>query len=357
MLGDTSEEARDPDIAELPGKGHPDYNEDQAVKDMINKITWQDLVEMALDEESESLELMGIACKSTAECKEFARWLSKECPFRSVDMSQCWLTATQAGIICQAVSSNTTMKHFSISGNDLGNDSFFTEAAEKLLKENNILESIDFSGNELQAEGAKNIAEGLKANGGALTLLDLGGNKIKDEGAKAFAEVLASCHENFKHLDLLSNHITEAGAHHLAHAVEHCEHLEILRLDSNVIRDTGALHFAAAIRHNPKLCKLTLCSNEITFVGKGYLDAASEAVGRPADMQDVSNNPTDIPAPPDPAEVRREPKTLRKRCGLGLAQIFRAMRCGRRHRPNDPLAEQLAGNDVTPANVPGSQAL
>mmetsp|Transcript_129213 Transcript_129213/g.234755 ORF Transcript_129213/g.234755 Transcript_129213/m.234755 type:complete len:360 (-) Transcript_129213:21-1100(-) len=345
-----SVEDEDNDLLDLLEKEDEAQNNAKDMMDMINSLTWEDLVQLAQDENSEDLELLGVTCKSQAECEFFGRWLTEECAFRSVDISQCTLSATYAGILSDAMCGNSKAKNFAMGGNDLGNDC--CEAVAKLLKENKTLESVDLSGNEIKAEGGRTLAAGLKLNGGSLTLLDMGGNQLGDQGAKAFAEVLHSCHENFKHLDLLSNNITEAGAHYLAHAVEHCEHLEILRLDANVIRDTGALHFAAAIRHNPKTCKLTLCTNEITFVGKGYIDAASEAVGRPADMTDLDNNPTDLPPPPEP-EVIRERKTLRKRCGLGLAYVFRAVRCGRRWRPLVPLAEQIDGGDVSPEDISG----
>lgn len=313
------------------------------LRKMMMQHTWVELAEIAREGNVQQLDLMGTFCKEQDKCQEFADYLAKDSNLLALDLAHTSLSEKHAEILINGMCKNEFMKSFIVGGNYLGKEC--CAAVSNLLKENRSLEILDLGGSDIDHEGARILAEGLLTNSGSLTTLDLGGNHIGNEGAKAFGEVLKRCHQNFNLLDLVSNDITEIGAHHLAEAVKECENLGKLRLNSNKIGDTGALHFAAAIRNNPKTCLLELCDCDITMMGKGYIDAATEATSRPPEATDISSNIWDKPARQESSseEEEEEPPRIscRKRAGAGLGRVFRAVRCGRRWRPSVPLAEQV----------------
>mmetsp|Transcript_24227 Transcript_24227/g.41437 ORF Transcript_24227/g.41437 Transcript_24227/m.41437 type:complete len:369 (-) Transcript_24227:104-1210(-) len=325
---------------------------DAKLRKLLLEHTWCQLAEAAKQDGGiTDLDLMGTACVTEDECEDFANFLAEDYTFQALDISHCHLSSKFATIVGAGMCSNSSMKSFCIGGNALGDDC--CEAMGKMLQSNRVLACVDLSGCEIREEGAKLLAAGLAGNKGALTQLDLGGNSIGDVGAEAFAEVLGTLHEGFRQLDLVHNHITEVGAHHLAEAVKQSKHLDRLRLNSNRIGDAGALHFAAAIRNNPKTCALDLCDNKITYMGKGYLEAASEAVGRPMDATNLQLNPMDLPK--SESEAPRRPSATRmwgRRCG----HVLRLVRCGRRWRPFVPLAEQVDGPTGTASRFPEPKA-
>lgn len=337
----------DPDVVDAGpdklGAAEDEIKADANLRKILLQHTWCQLAEAAKQDGSiTDLDLMGTACVTEDECEDFANFLAEDQTFQALDISHCHLNNKFAAIIGGGMCSNKSIRSFCIGGNGIGDDC--CDAISKMLQSNGALAFVDLSGCEIKEVGARLLAAGLAGNKGALTQLDLGGNSIGDLGAEAIAEVLGTLHEGFRQLDLVHNGITEIGAHHLADAVKQSRHLERLRLSSNIIGDAGALHFAAAIRNNPKTCILDLCDNKITYMGKGYLEAASDAVGRPMHLTKLELNQMEPPKQEtDSAEAPRRPpgaRTWRRRCGHAL----RLVRCGRRWRPMVPLAEQIEGS-------------
>ena len=104
------------------------------------------------------------------------------------------------------------------------------------------LKSIDFSHNEITAEGAKKIAEFLKKKGIAIEYLNLAVNSIGDEGAIAIAK---SVHTNggfMKRLVLRSNKIDMEGVKAFAAVMEENKRLVEVNLKYNKFDKTSLIY-------------------------------------------------------------------------------------------------------------------
>jgi len=129
------------------------------------------------------------------------------------------------------------------------------------------LTCLNLKGNDIDANGATHLADGLKKCT-ALITLDLGNNAIGPEGAASIAGVLTQC-TSITNLNLQGNYIGEDGAIHLATELVFLERLafEDLNLRFNDIGPFGLQMIVCVLPRCPKLRKLDLYHNGIGTTG------------------------------------------------------------------------------------------
>jgi Ran GTPase-activating protein (RanGAP) involved in mRNA processing and transport len=129
------------------------------------------------------------------------------------------------------------------------------------------LTCLNLKGNDIDANGATHLADGLKKCKGLITL-DLGDNAIGPEGATSIAEVLTQC-TSITNLSLQGNDIGENGAMYLATELVFSERLafEDLNLRSNDIGSFGLQMIVCVLQRCPNLKKLDLYYNSIGTTG------------------------------------------------------------------------------------------
>eukprot|EP00571_Detonula_confervacea_P009813 CAMPEP_0172300584 /NCGR_PEP_ID=MMETSP1058-20130122/2642_1 /TAXON_ID=83371 /ORGANISM="Detonula confervacea, Strain CCMP 353" /LENGTH=268 /DNA_ID=CAMNT_0013010407 /DNA_START=442 /DNA_END=1245 /DNA_ORIENTATION=- len=154
-------------------------------------------------------------------------------------------------------SNDDTFTELSLHGNNI-DDEGARELADA-LKENNILVYLDLESNKIGDEGARSLADALTGNK-TLTYLYLRSNDIGDDGARAMADALKG-NNTLIELQLGHNNIGGEGARALAIALEDNTTLISLDLEYNGICDEGASTMADALKGNSTLTILYLGGN------------------------------------------------------------------------------------------------
>ena len=132
------------------------------------------------------------------------------------------------------------------------------------------LVKLDMSGNNIDDDGAKMIADSLKINH-SLKALYLSSNNIGDDGAKIISDALKVNH-SVESLILGSNMIGDDGVKAIADALGINHSLEKLDLRDNKIGDDGTKAITNALKDNHSVKTLNLRNNNnISAYGKGYL--------------------------------------------------------------------------------------
>jgi len=159
-------------------------------------------------------------------------------------------------------------------------DGFDTPYGGCVVRLNPLMNSLGFSGCDLEAEGCRTLAGCLEEMPTSLTHLVLDHNFIQNEGVEALASVLAKKHKSLESLDLRSNEIEAEGMVALTNTLaQNQASLKVLRLSSNKIEDGGVMALADGLVGNHASCLeiLDLCGNS---VGDKGLVALGYALGR-----------------------------------------------------------------------------
>ena len=155
---------------------------------------------------------------------------------------------------------------------DLNSNNIDADGAKQIadvLKVNHSLRILDLSHNKIDADGVKQIADALKVNHSLETLI-LWDNNLSVEGAKAIADALKVNH-GLKILSLVYNDLGDDGAKQIADALKNNHSLEFLSLNVNNIGDDGAKDIADTLQVNVSLKTLQLYANKIGADGTSYL--------------------------------------------------------------------------------------
>jgi hypothetical protein len=155
-----------------------------------------------------------------------------------------------------------------------------TALLDVLLHENRTLERLYLGGNEIDAEGALQLAALLRANPAIKALL-LSVNHLGDPGILALADALRE-NSTLEELGLASNGITAEGGAALFQAAQThptLTHLDfscspstrVLAAHANALGDTGAKAAGRFLADNSILLRLDLRHNGITEAGKACL--------------------------------------------------------------------------------------
>ena len=133
------------------------------------------------------------------------------------------------------------------------------------LKEDNTLQELNLTWNNITNEGAKKIAEAIQVTK-TLQILSLNRKEISDNGAAAISDSL-KINVSLQELRLGYNNITTEGAKKIAEAIQVTKTLQILTLNRNEISDDGAAAISDSLKINVSLQELNLAWNNITNEG------------------------------------------------------------------------------------------
>ncbi|KAH3767963.1 leucine-rich repeat protein [Pelomyxa schiedti] len=178
---------------------------------------------------------------------------------KEVDFSGTNIGSDAAGELAEAIKLNYTLVTVELSNCGIG-----SEGAVKIasgMKANHTITRLSLKGNQLSNHGAAALADTLLVNG-ALTDLDLEQNDIKCQGAVALAASL-KINKSLQSLNLRFNKIANVGAVALGMALKLNTTLTLLDLGGNSIEDQGASAIAAGLSANPSLKKLNLRLNKL----------------------------------------------------------------------------------------------
>jgi len=155
---------------------------------------------------------------------------------------------------------------------DLNSNNIDADGAKQIadaLKVSHSLRTLDLSHNNIGDVGAQVIADALNVNHSLETLI-LWDNNLGVEGAKAIADALKVNH-SLKRLNLVYNNLGDDGAKQIADALKNNHSLEFLSLNVNNIGDDGAKQIADVLQFNVSLKTLQLYANKIDDDGRRYL--------------------------------------------------------------------------------------
>lgn len=178
------------------------------------------------------------------------------------------------------------------------------EKSKKRVNDEHFL-SIQLKNAEIDAEGARQIAEFIQAIGG-VTTINLSNNSIGDEGVLALAKAMEAHPFKTMHLNLSSNQISPNGIEAL---IPLCKNPVTLSLCSNNLKNEGALKLIEGVlsKDNPinsnskGLLSINLGNNEIN---DELIDKIIEAICKaknitPADLKKkTSRMPSSSPKKP-----------------------------------------------------------
>ena len=177
-----------------------------------------------------------------------------------------WLDLSGNGIniegvkgLAQVLSASSFLRELNLGGNDL--DAVGAEAIGRALVDNRILKKLGLKLCGLGDQGAIAIARGLKGNV-SVREVNLSENDIGYNGAEALAEMLG-VNKVVTILDLDKNQMKDAGARSVSKALLTNTTLKSLRLGGNKISDDGVSNIARGMWNNNSLAALDLWCNLI----------------------------------------------------------------------------------------------
>ena len=149
-------------------------------------------------------------------------------------------------------------------------------AVAHLLRETDLIKSLDVSHMDLSADETECIAKAMAASSSRVSWLNLSGNDVDDDGAACIAALICDA-SALADLNLSNNVIGTAGAGFVAKAIVAGGHVARLTLYNNQLLATGASMIAKAMENNRKLTFLDLSYNMLGASGAQAV-AASVAV-------------------------------------------------------------------------------
>ena len=145
-----------------------------------------------------------------------------------------------------------------------------------VLKFDRTIESLSVGKNEASPEGGAFLAYLLKSNY-TLRSLDVHDNQIGPDAASLLVEQLVEDNQTLERIDLSYNNIGQQGTRDLAETLMKNESLSECVLDGNQIDDEGAISLVQALDYNQTLRSISLRHNQIQNDGAF---AISNALGK-----------------------------------------------------------------------------
>ena len=224
-----------------------------------------------------------------------AKALQSVVTLTKLNISNCNITCTAVNAIAVAITCNTHLQEFVISGNRLevrdttkiskslqrisrltklyiANTNISDGAADDIAAAvscNIYLQEFDIGGNNLQASGTTKIAKGLQKIS-TLTKLYINYNKISYEAADDIAAAISS--NAIQILDVGGNYLETTGITTIAKSLQSICTLTYLNIRRNKITDEATDAIAAAISCNPYLEEFDIAYNEVQ--GRGAIKLA-----------------------------------------------------------------------------------
>ncbi|XP_059720136.1 leucine-rich repeat-containing protein 45 isoform X3 [Haemorhous mexicanus] len=164
-------------------------------------------------------------------CSALGRLLPGAAPFAALALGDCGLSEEGVRLLLNGLCTNTTVKSLDMKGNNLR--TMGAEALGKLLRQNKSIRSLTLEWNSLGmwAEGFSFFCQGLRANN-FLQRLDLRNNQINHQGAGELAMALTQ-NTSLQELDLRWNNIGLLGGRALLNCLHSNKTLKRLELAGN----------------------------------------------------------------------------------------------------------------------------
>ncbi|XP_059587866.1 leucine-rich repeat-containing protein 45 isoform X2 [Alligator mississippiensis] len=181
-------------------------------------------------------------------CGALGRLLRDAAPFPALALADCMLGDDGAKLLLHGLCSNTTVKSLDLKGNNL--QAVGAEALGKLLQQNKSIQSLVLEWNSLGVweEGFSLFCQGLSANR-SLQRLDLRNNQINHEGAGELAAALKG-NSSLQELDLRWNNVGLLGGRALLNCLHSNRTLRRLELAGNNVPSDILKAVEQAMDHN-----------------------------------------------------------------------------------------------------------
>ncbi|NXH15460.1 LRC45 protein, partial [Bucco capensis] len=181
-------------------------------------------------------------------CGALGQLLPGAAPFAEVALSDCGLSEEGVKLLLHGLCSNTTVKSLDLKGNNLR--TVGAEALGKLLRQNKSIRSLILEWNSLGLweEGFSFFCQGLGVNN-SLQRLDLRNNQINHQGAGELAMALKQ-NSSLQELDLRWNNIGLLGSRALLNCLHSNKTLKRLELAGNNVPSDILKAVEQAMNHN-----------------------------------------------------------------------------------------------------------
>ncbi|XP_074703876.1 leucine-rich repeat-containing protein 45 [Strix aluco] len=219
-------------------------------------------------------------------CGALARLLPGAAPFSALALGDCGLSEEGVKLLLHGLCSNTTVKSLDLKGNNLR--TLGAEALGKLLRQNKSIRSLILEWNSLGAweEGFSFFCQGLGANN-SLQQLDLRNNQINHQGAGELAMALKQ-NASLQELDLRWNNIGLLGGRALLNCLHSNKTLKRLELAGNNVPSDILKAVEQAVDHNQdRQTILSETQNRTYILSKEVLSLKDEKTKQFLDLMDT----------------------------------------------------------------------
>ncbi|XP_014807067.1 PREDICTED: leucine-rich repeat-containing protein 45 isoform X2 [Calidris pugnax] len=219
-------------------------------------------------------------------CGALGRLLPGAAAFTEVALGDCGLSEEGVKLLLHGLCSNTTVKSLDLKGNNLR--TVGAEALGKLLRQNKSIRSLILEWNSLGVweEGFSFFCQGLRANN-VLQKLDLRNNQINHQGAGELAMALKQ-NASLQELDLRWNNIGLLGGRALLNCLHSNRTLKRLELAGNNVPSDILKAVEQAMNHNQdRQAILNETQNRTYILSKEVMSLKDEKTKQFLDLMDT----------------------------------------------------------------------
>uniref|UniRef100_A0A6J0VF87 Leucine-rich repeat-containing protein 45 n=1 Tax=Pogona vitticeps TaxID=103695 RepID=A0A6J0VF87_9SAUR len=223
---------------------------------------------------------------SVETCGALGKLLQDELQFTEITLSDCMLSEEGAKLLLHGLCSNTVVKALDLKGNNLR--AVGAEALGKLLRQNKSIRSLTLEWNNLGIweESFARFCEGLGANA-QLQHVDLRNNQINHQGAGDLAMALKT-NSTLQELDLRWNNVGLLGGRALLNCLHSNRALRQLELAGNNVPSDILKAVDHAMEHNQERQNILCKSRNMTHVlSKEVLSLKEEKAKQFLDLMDT----------------------------------------------------------------------
>ncbi|NXG25959.1 LRC45 protein, partial [Grallaria varia] len=223
---------------------------------------------------------------SVQTCGALGRLLAGAAPLAALALGDCGLSEEGIKLLLHGLCSNSTVKSLDLKGNNLR--TVGAEALGKLLRQNKSIRSLTLEWNSLGMweEGFSFFCQGLGANN-FLQQLDLRNNQINHQGAAELAVALTQ-NTSLQELDLRWNNIGLLGSRALLNCLHRNKTLKRLELAGNNVPSDILKAVEQALDHNQdRETILSEAKNQVCILNKEVLSLKDEKNKQFLDFMDT----------------------------------------------------------------------
>ncbi|XP_039418460.1 leucine-rich repeat-containing protein 45 isoform X3 [Corvus cornix cornix] len=258
-------------------------------------------------------------------CSALGRLLPGAAPFAALALGDCGLSEEGVRLLLHGLCSNTTVKSLDLKGNNLR--TMGAEALGKLLRENKSIRSLTLEWNSLGMweEGFSFFCQGLRANN-FLRRLDLRNNQINHQGAEELAMALTQ-NTSLQELDLRWNNIGLLGGRALLNCLHSNKTLKRLELAGNNVPGDILKAVEQALNHNQdREAILSEAQNQMNILSKEVLSLKDEKNKQFMDFVDAVDKHKEEKARSEKLQMTEAALALSEQKVHNLGELLNAMK-------------------------------